>query len=142
MVDLQMHELWPGTSVFCCRGKQMCGYFLFSANIRRSLLTYLLILLPGVLLIVLCIEIDFLLACAGGVALGLDLVFLCMASGRDPGYIMRQVAPFAKGPLDSPTVSFVLQSALPQRSPIDSEQVVVPYQSSLMPLKYCRTCKC
>ena len=119
----------------------MCGYVLHSTNVQRSILTYLLILIPGITLIYLCFDMDFRLAWSGVAVLGLDLVLLWLAGTSDPGYIPRQALPFAKGPLNAATFCYSVQLSPLKANPIDSEQVVLAYQTSLVSLKYCRTCK-
>ena len=99
-----------------------------------------MILIPGILLTGLCLTIDLRLASVGLGLLVLSLVFLWLAGSRDPGYIPRQLLPFAKGPLNALAVSYVLQSAPLKRNPLELGQVTIPYQTTLLGLKYCSTC--
>ena len=60
---------------------------------------------------------------------------------RDPGYIPKQVPPFAKGPLLSPTLAFLLQCDTSKQSPLETKAVQVPLQGQLQTLRYCESCK-
>lgn len=59
----------------------------------------------------------------------------------DPGYIPRQIAPFAIGPADAPTISYSIKTEFEKESAFEKQSVQVLRGTSLIKMRYCDTCK-
>jgi len=65
--------------------------------------------------------------------------FLCVTTFTDPGIIPRQEPPFARGPLNAPTVPALLANS---KCPMwfRNRAVRYAYDSQVTRMKFCRTC--
>jgi len=68
-----------------------------------------------------------------------SLSLLCVCSTLDPGFIPRQDAAFAKGPLGSSTL-LTLMNKLQKSSALDKTFFCQPFNGKLLRLKYCKSC--
>jgi palmitoyltransferase ZDHHC9/14/18 len=138
MSEQKLYSKWPGMNKFYCDGRLMTGYFLHSPDGNRALITFFLILIPGLLFFAqpavyflqahqnpapLLIEFLFLI---------LSLSFLAGVSLKNPGFIPKQWPPFAVGPFGARPLEELIREAFnPKELPIDGH---------LTRLKYCATC--
>ncbi|CAG9320117.1 unnamed protein product [Blepharisma stoltei] len=69
-----------------------------------------------------------------------SLSFLVITSTSDPGYLAKQIPPFARGPKGSPTISTALKNEPSKPSPMDSSYFEIPFCGRLTKMKFCKTC--
>lgn len=134
-------KLWPGNNRFFCKGRIMAGYPLHSPGAHRSILSFLLILISGTLLSIFAIELGYIYMLANLVLLILTLTVLVLLSTKDPGYIPKQIPPFAKGPYGSPIVIHSIQLEPNRQSPFEQKMISVSVNGKNIKLKYCSSCK-
>jgi len=144
---LRAYQQWPGSNRFFCNGRVIIGYTLLSPDYYRAILTFWLINLPAVLFLaspaVYFIEQHvqpaFLLFDI--IAHFISTLFLFLTAGIDPGYIPKQVPPFAKGPKKSISIEHLISNNTEIRPPLQLHSVNVPNRGHLSQLKYCKSCK-
>ena len=70
-----------------------------------------------------------------------SLFFHFQVSTKDPGYLPKQIPPFAKGPFNGPILTKSLLEEPSKSCAIDRPYIEIPINSTLVRLKYCSTCK-
>ncbi|OMJ67973.1 hypothetical protein SteCoe_34711 [Stentor coeruleus] len=133
------YNLWPGKSKFFCKGKVMMG-----PNIRRSICSFSMILIPEILFLCttgryfshkpMIIIVSFLLYC-------LSLYFHIKVSTSDPGYIPKQLPPFAKGPNGAPTLVKAMLQNPRKECALHKSYVEISFNGRMLKMKYCSACK-
>lgn len=133
------YQLWPGKNRFFCKGRIMMG-----PDFKRSFGSFAMIVLPEILFLCttgryfsrmpMIIIASFLLCC-------LSVYFHIKVSTRDPGYIPKQLPPFAKGPFGAPVLTKALLQESSKGCAIDKTYVEIPWNGRLVKLKYCLSCK-
>ena len=133
------YQIWPGKNRFLCKGKLIMG-----PDYQKALLCFLLIFLPEVLFLSTTgrffISNPMILSTSCLLCL-LSLYFHFQVSTRDPGYLPRQIPPFAKGPYNGPILTKSLLEESSKSCAIDRPYIEVPINSTLVRLKYCQACK-
>jgi palmitoyltransferase ZDHHC9/14/18 len=144
---LRAYQQWPGSNRFFCNGRIIIGYTLLSPDYYRAILTFCLINLPTVLFLA-SPAVYFIEQHVQPIFLLLDIIahfiatlFLFLTSGIDPGYIPKQVPPFAKGPKKSISIEHLVSNNTEVRPPLELNSVYVPNRGHLSQLKYCKSCK-
>ena len=131
--------IWPGKNKFFCKGKLMMG-----PDYQKSIITFFLISVPEILFLsttgVYFSDYPIIIVLSFTLCL-MSLYFHYLVSTKDPGYIPKQLPPFAKGPYGSPTIpkAQILESTKP--CAIDKDFIDLPVNGRLVRFKYCSTCK-
>jgi palmitoyltransferase ZDHHC9/14/18 len=97
---------WKGTNKFYCSGKVMMG-----PDNHRALITFCLVNIPGLIFLVFPTAY-FITEQGNPTILLIDLFFQVLISyylwktaTTDPGYLVKQVPPLARGPIGAPTLN-------------------------------------
>lgn len=131
---------WPGKNNFLFGGRVMVG-----PNFKRAIVTFFLITVPVALTCSLLgediyyDELYWLIAIYIG-AYVFTILFFWYTCTKNPGYIPKQVSPFAIGPQNSQMFHFVLQSHFSKESPLSMKFFEYPMNGKIIRLKYCTTC--
>lgn len=126
------YQQWPGFNHFYCAGRIMMG-----PDHHRSFITFLLILVPTSVFVAFpamyYTKSNNYLPLVVSIVLGLlSCGCLYIISTLNPGYIPKQQAPFAKGPVGSLALCELIEDPL--------KTVNLPYRGHMAKLKYCVTC--
>ena len=70
----------------------------------------------------------------------LSVLFMYRALTTNPGYIPKQVNPFAVGPVNALTFSSALQEEPSKSSALEKGYFLIPFKGGLFRMKYCQTC--
>lgn len=137
--SIRAFELWPGKNRFFCNGKVMMG-----PQYRRAFLSFSMIVAPEILFLgttgrfyykMPAISIvSFLMFCA-------SVYFHVNVSIRNPGYIPKQLPPFAKGPFGTAVLTKAMMKESSKACAIDNPYFEVPFNGRMIKMKYCSTCK-
>lgn len=132
------YQIWPGKNIFLCKGKLIVG-----SEYKRAIISFCLIFIPELLFLGTCgryyaetpiiIVGSFLISC-------ISLLFHFLVSTRDPGYIPKQLPPFAKGPFGAPTLLTACIKDSSKPCAIDTSYFEYPINGRLVKIKYCPTC--
>jgi palmitoyltransferase ZDHHC9/14/18 len=133
------YQLWPGKNKFFCNGKIMMG-----PNYKRAFGSFIMIVFPEILFLCttgwyfykmpVIIIASFLLCCG-------SVYFHIKVCTKDPGYLPRQLPPFAKGPFGAPTLSKAFMQDPTKVCALDKPYMEIPLNGRMIKLKYCLTCK-
>lgn len=131
-------QIWPGNNKFLCKGKLM-----FGPDYHKAIISFFLIFIPEILF----------LATVGRYYIGNPAIFvfsilLCLNSlffhfqvaTKDPGYIPKQLPPFAKGPYGAPVITKALLEDPSKACAIDRQYFEVPVNGKMVKMKYCLPC--
>ena len=134
-------RFWPGSNKFLLNGRLMVGYYLHSPDYRRGIFTFFLILFP---------EIAFLASVSSTLEVWtqiasitlsiLSLLLLLILATSNPGYIPKQEFPFARGPLNSPTIYSALINEASKAAAVEKSHFEYVVNGVRVKLKYCRSC--
>lgn len=124
---------WPGSSKLICWRRLFLG-----PDYYRALLTFVLLNVPALLFISTTaasfIE-DFNAPAVMAFQVLLSLAsnyFFIATAASDPGYLPKQEAPYARGPIGG--------KALTALGRADKKLIVIPIKGQLQRLKFCETC--
>jgi palmitoyltransferase ZDHHC9/14/18 len=137
--SIRAFELWPGKNRFFCNGKIMMG-----PQFRRAFLSFGMIVAPEVLFLGTTgrfyfvrpevFIVSFLLLCA-------SVYFHVNVTIRNPGYIPKQLPPFAKGPFGMTVLTKAMMKESNKPCAVDKLYFEVPFNGRMIKMKYCSTCK-
>jgi palmitoyltransferase ZDHHC9/14/18 len=132
------YQIWPGNNKFFCKGKLIVG-----PDFKKAILSFCLIFLPEVLF--LCTTGRFFISnpmvlVTSFLLCLISLFFHFQVATRDPGYLPKQVPPFAKGPFNGPILTKALLMESTKGCAIDRPYIEVPVNGNLVKMKYCLTC--
>ena len=132
------YQFWPGKHLFFCKGIIMVGY-----NYKRPIILFVIFLISECLF--LYTNFAFFRAEYYAILISICLyIFICILQckllTRDPGYIPKQIPPFAMGPLNAPTLDRAMSKEAFKTCSINLPYLQVPYNSVMLKLKYCNTC--
>ncbi|OMJ75289.1 hypothetical protein SteCoe_25605 [Stentor coeruleus] len=112
-------------------------------NFRRAICSFSMILIPEILFLCttgrffshkpIIIIASFLLYC-------LSLYFHIKVSTSDPGYIPKQLPPFAKGPRGAPTLTKALLQNPTKECALHKQYMQIPFNGRMLKIKYCSAC--
>lgn len=133
------YEFWPGQSKFLCKGRLIAGYHPFRPDTNRAIITFLLIFIPGVFTVwkLILFSKDFWLIILALILLSVCLLLLVKTATSNPGFIPKQISPFAGIPNGAPPVTFAV-GRIP--TPIPLGHTNFPHMCNYTRLKYCHTC--
>ncbi|OMJ91196.1 hypothetical protein SteCoe_6263 [Stentor coeruleus] len=131
-------ELWPGTNRFFCSGRVMMG-----PQFRRAFLSFFMIVAPEILFlcttgryyieIPIVFIVSFLLCCA-------SVYFHVNVTIRDPGYIPKQLPPFARGSSGMTVLAQAMKKESDKACAVDRLYFEIPFNGRMIKMKYCSTC--
>ncbi|CAG9326439.1 unnamed protein product [Blepharisma stoltei] len=132
---------WPGNNRIILNGRILLG-----SNLKRSVFTFLMLTIPEIFFIsypglhYLSLGKPFILIISLILSL-LSLIFFIFTAITTPGYLPKQIPPFATGPKNAPLLSRVIQiESINIRKNIRLKNLVIPHKGVLMELKYCPIC--
>ncbi|CAG9331522.1 unnamed protein product [Blepharisma stoltei] len=130
--------LWPGTHKFYCDGRIMVG-----SDWHRPLITLLIHVTSGIIVIIFPLKnLDekYFFSIIFGSIIIISTVFLILTSLTNPGYIPKQIPPFAFGPKYAPTLSFSMQLEPSKIAALDSKGFSIINNGRMILLKNCKSC--
>ena len=132
------YSIWPGKNSFFCKGKIMMG-----PEYKKAVISFFLIFIPEILFLGTTGRYfaDIPIILVGSFCLStVSLYFHVQVSTHNPGYLPKQLPPFAKGPFGAPTLTAALIKDNSRACAIDRSYIEIPMNGRLVRLKYCSTC--
>ena len=111
---------------------------------RRTVILFFIYTVSEILYLYTSIRFFFseIIIILASLVLSLLSIFLhCSISTRDPGYIPKQIPPFSIGPYNAPTLNHAMMKDPAKQCSINNGILHVPFNGTLLKLKYCNTCK-
>lgn len=133
------YQIWPGNNKFFCKGKLIMG-----PDYQKAFISFFLIFAPEVLFLSTTGRFFIsnpMILIASSILSIISLFFHFQVATRDPGYLPKQIPPFAKGPFNAPILTKALLEESTKACAIDRPYIEIPINGTLVKLKYCLTCK-
>lgn len=132
------YQIWPGNNKFFCKGRLIMG-----PDYQKALISFFLIVLPEILF--LGTTARFYIENPAIITFSIllcfcSLVFHFQVATKDPGYIPKQLPPFAKGPFGAPVLTRALLDDASKACAIDRPYFEIPVNGKLVKMKYCLPC--
>jgi hypothetical protein len=135
---IKAYLFWPGFQRFICEGRIM-----IPKSLRKPLI-FLTILSTSQLMYYFSLirktNEDFLMILLSSLLFLLSLLSTLRLISSNPGYIPRQTAPFARGPVKTENYSTIILKYPNKSIALDKQSADFPINGSLIRLKYCKTC--
>lgn len=136
--SVQAYLFWPGFQRFICRGKVMVP-----KSVRKPVL-FMAVLFTSQIMYFFSITLKlghnlqvFIISSVLFIASVLSTLAVISS---DPGFILRQVAPFSMGPSKAENYSTILIKYPSKSIALDQPYTTISINSNIVRLKYCKTC--